>query len=72
MTIKNAGSSDDQWVVVVCGLDGSDWTSVMACMNLLKNPAFYGFPKNDGSSGFLSAVNLMVIPVANPDGYELG
>lgn len=32
------------WIVVVCGLDGSDWAAVTSCMNLIKNPAYYGFP----------------------------
>ena len=75
MTISDQQNIDD-WVVVVCGLDGSDWAAVTACMNLLRNPAYYGFPQRlqEGqekpSSGFLSSVNLLVVPVANPDGYE--
>ena len=75
MSISDQANIDD-WVVVVCGLDGSDWASVISCMNLIRNPSYYGFPQklqedqDTPSSGFLSSVNLLVIPVANPDGYE--
>lgn len=74
VSVSDQASEIHDWVIIVCGLDGSDWTAVTACLNILKNPRYYGFPiKNDelsNSNVFLSAVNLLVIPIANPDGYQ--
>ena len=55
---------------IFLSLDGSNWGSVNACMNLLKDPKYFGFSPKSGSIGFKSAVNILVIPVANPDGYQ--
>ena len=69
VTITDQEIELSDWIVIVCGLDGSDWASVTACMNILNSPKSYGFPQKS-SETFLSSVNLLVIPVANPDGYE--
>ena len=69
---KRTGSSrfeSDNWVVVECGLVGSHWNSIHACVNLLRNPSAIEFPATDPN--LISNVTLLVIPMANPVGYSL-
>ena len=56
------GNKPAMWVD--CGIHAREWVSPAFCVHLIKTAL------SEGEAGMLRHIDLHVVPVANPDGYE--
>ena len=49
-------------------MDPSHWGAIHSCLNLLRNPTAIEYPTD--LTDLTTNVRLVVVPLANPDGYD--